>query len=101
MKAALEPVKLFECIGKAGCDVGSGFAVQPLGLDCRAPAAAFRRERLRFRTVWAWLAGALPAGSVTSCNREPSESDVGGPPSLGLRRSKEITEMPTMRTWLS
>jgi hypothetical protein len=42
----------------------------------RAPAAAFRSERLRFRTVWAWLRGALPTGSVTSSNRQPAESDV-------------------------
>ena len=42
----------------------------------RAPAAAFRRERLRFRTVWAWLWGLfLPAASA-ACNRQPSESDV-------------------------
>ena len=29
---ALEPVKLFECIGERGCDVGSRFAVQTLNL---------------------------------------------------------------------
>ena len=33
IEAALEPVKLFEGIGKGGCDVGSRFAVQPLCLD--------------------------------------------------------------------
>ena len=32
IEAALERVKLFECIGKGGCDVGSRFAVQPVGL---------------------------------------------------------------------
>ena len=32
-KAALEPVKLFEGIGKGGCDGGIRFAVQPLGLN--------------------------------------------------------------------
>jgi hypothetical protein len=33
IEAALEPVKLFERIGKGGCDVGSGFAVQTVCLD--------------------------------------------------------------------
>ena len=33
IEAALEPMKLFECIGKRGCDVGGRFAVQTLGLD--------------------------------------------------------------------
>jgi hypothetical protein len=33
IKAALEPVKLFEGIRKGACDVGSRFAVQPLRLD--------------------------------------------------------------------
>jgi hypothetical protein len=30
IKAALQPMKLFEGIGKGGCEVGSGFVVQPL-----------------------------------------------------------------------
>jgi len=33
IEAALEPVKLLERIGKGGCDFGSRFRVQPLGLD--------------------------------------------------------------------
>jgi hypothetical protein len=33
IEAALEPVKVFECSGKGGCDVGSRFAVQALCLD--------------------------------------------------------------------
>ena len=33
IEAALEPVKLFEGIGKGGCDIGSRFAVQTLCLD--------------------------------------------------------------------
>jgi hypothetical protein len=28
-----------------------------------APAAAFRRERLRLRAVWAWLCGLFPPGA--------------------------------------
>jgi hypothetical protein len=33
IQTALEPVKLFECVGKGCCEVGSGLAVQPLRLD--------------------------------------------------------------------
>jgi len=33
INAALEPLKLFEGIGKGGCDVSSRFTVQPLCLD--------------------------------------------------------------------
>jgi hypothetical protein len=33
IKVALEPVKLFKCVGKGGCDIGSRFAVQSLCLD--------------------------------------------------------------------
>jgi hypothetical protein len=33
IETALQPVQVFECIGKGGCDVGSRFAVQPLCLD--------------------------------------------------------------------
>jgi hypothetical protein len=42
----------------------------------RAPAAAFRRELLRFRTVWAWLSGLFRPGSVHARNRQPPESDI-------------------------
>ena len=33
IKAALQPAKLIQGIGKGGRDVGRRFAVQPLGLD--------------------------------------------------------------------
>jgi hypothetical protein len=33
IEAAFEPVKLFEGIGKRDCDLGCGFAVQPIYLD--------------------------------------------------------------------
>ena len=33
VKAALEPVKLFQGIGKGGSDVGSRLAVQPICLN--------------------------------------------------------------------
>jgi hypothetical protein len=32
IEAALEAVKLLECIGKGGCEVGGRFAVQPVCL---------------------------------------------------------------------
>jgi hypothetical protein len=65
IEAALEPVKLFECIGKGEGDLSSRVVIQPLCLNCRAPAVALRRERRRFRAVWAWLSGLfLPAASL-------------------------------------
>jgi hypothetical protein len=33
IQTALEPVKLFECIGKGGCDVRSRLPIQAVGLD--------------------------------------------------------------------
>jgi hypothetical protein len=45
IQAALEPVKLFNGIGKRCRDIGSRCAVQAVHLDSRAPEAAFRRER--------------------------------------------------------
>jgi hypothetical protein len=64
IEPALEPAKLFECISKGGCDVGGSICCQPLCWIRRAPAAAFRRDRLRFRAVWAWLCEVLrPAAS--------------------------------------
>jgi hypothetical protein len=51
IKTALEPVKLFERIGKRDGDLGSRLTVQTICLDRRAPADALRKERLRFRTV--------------------------------------------------
>jgi len=41
IEAALEPLKLFEGIGKGHRDVGSRLAVQPSAWIRRAPAAAF------------------------------------------------------------
>jgi hypothetical protein len=33
IKAALEPLKLFECLGKGGGDLSSRLAIQPVRLD--------------------------------------------------------------------
>ena len=42
----------------------------------RAPAAAFRRERLKVPRGLGVVVRALPTGGGTSCNGQPSESDV-------------------------
>jgi hypothetical protein len=51
IEAALEPVKLFECIADGSRDLGGRSAVQTFSLDSRAPAAAFRKVRLRLRRL--------------------------------------------------
>ena len=33
IKAALEPVKLFQCVRQGRCNIGRRFAIQPLCLD--------------------------------------------------------------------
>ena len=58
IEAAPELVKLLEGIGKEGCDI-SRLAVRASAWIGRAPAAAFRSERFRFRAVWVWLCGLL------------------------------------------
>jgi hypothetical protein len=69
-------VKFFERIGKGGSDLGSRFAVQPLGLDL--PGASGRIPERAFKVPYGLgvVVGALPTGSVTSCHRHPSESNV-------------------------
>ena len=70
-------MKLFDASAKAGRHVGSRFPVQPLcpGIS-RFTAAAFRSERLRFRTDLGVVVRALPTSGVTSCNLQPLGSDV-------------------------
>ena len=64
IEAALEPVKLLNCVGQAGGDVGRRFAVQPLWLDEAGTSGRIPEGAIRFRTVWAWLwALFLPAAS--------------------------------------
>jgi hypothetical protein len=72
-----------------------------LYLDQRAPAAAFRRERLRFRAVCAWLWGLVrPAASVpatASPRRGPRHRNVNddrGP--IPTRQFRGATGPPRM-----
>ena len=76
IKAALEPVKLFEGIGKGGCDIGSRFAVQPLCLDEPGTSSRIPERASQVPSGLGVVVRALPTGSVTSCNRQPSEPDV-------------------------
>ena len=70
IEAALEPMKLFECIGKRGCDVGSRFAVQTLGL--------VRRRPLRQRNVGLTTAGrAQPVGQARRPRRAQTQKEEG------------------------
>jgi hypothetical protein len=65
IETALELVKLFECIGMEAATSAADFRSKPSAWMSPAPAAAFRRERLRLRTVWAWLRVLFrPAASV-------------------------------------
>jgi hypothetical protein len=48
-----EPAKLVEGSCEGGCDVAADLLSNPSAWISRAPAAAFRRDRLRFRAVWA------------------------------------------------
>jgi hypothetical protein len=56
----------------------------------RAPAAALRSERLRFRAVCAWLWEALATSSLTSRNRQPSEADVVAAYAKHLPTSRQV-----------
>ena len=73
---ALEPVKLFEGIGEGGCDVGSRFAVQTLNLDKPGTRGRIPERACKVPSGLGVVMWALPTGSLTSCNPQPSESDV-------------------------
>jgi hypothetical protein len=51
IQTALEPVKLFECVGNGFARSAADLLSNPSDWISRAPAAAFRKERLRFRAV--------------------------------------------------
>ena len=69
-------MKLFECIGKGGCNVGSRFAVQPLCLDQPGTSGRIPEGASKVPSGLGVVVRVLPTGSVISCNRQPSESDV-------------------------
>jgi hypothetical protein len=76
IKAALEPVKLSECVGKGDCDIGSRFAVQPLCLNELGTSRGISQGASQVPCGLGVVVGALPAGSVRSSNGQSSESDV-------------------------
>ena len=71
IEAALEPVKLFEGIGKGGRDVGSRFAVQPLCLDQPGTSGRIPQGASKVPSGLGVVVGALPTGSV-SCRQPPA-----------------------------
>jgi hypothetical protein len=68
-------VKLLECIGKGGCDVGSRPAVQPLCLDLPGTSGRIPEGVFELANGLGVVVRALPTGGVASCNCQPSESD--------------------------
>ena len=69
IKAALEPVKLFESIRQAGCEVGGRFAVQPLGLDEPGTSGRVAEGASEVPSGLGVVVGILPTASVTSRHR--------------------------------
>jgi hypothetical protein len=76
IEAALEPVKLFECIGKRGCHIGSRFAVQPLCLDEPSTSGRIQEGTSKVPSGLGVVVRVLPTGGLTSSDSQPSESDV-------------------------
>jgi len=76
IEAALKPVKFFECIGKGRCDISSRFAVQPLYLDKPGTSGRIPEGASKVPYGLGVVVRALPSGGSTSCNSQPSESDV-------------------------
>ena len=75
IEVALEPVKFFEGIGKGGCDFGSRFAIQPLCLNEPSTGSRIPEGASQVSSGLGVVVRALPTRSVTSGNRQPSESD--------------------------
>ena len=69
-------MKLFKCIGKGRCDVGSRLTVQPHCLDQPGTSSRIPEGAFKVPSGLGVVVRALPTGSLTSCNRQPSESDV-------------------------
>jgi hypothetical protein len=76
MKAALEPVEVFEGICERCCDVGSRLAVQPLWLDQPGTSSRIPKRAFKVPSGLGVAVGALPTGSVTSGKPQPSEPGV-------------------------
>jgi hypothetical protein len=65
IKAALEPVQLFEGICEGHCNVFSRFAVQPLCLDEPGTGGRTPKRASKVASGLGVVVGALPTGSVT------------------------------------
>jgi hypothetical protein len=76
IEATLEPVKLFECIRQAGCNIGSRFAVQTLCLDKPGGGSGIPEGTSKVASGLGVVVRALPIGSVTSRHSKFSTSDV-------------------------
>ena len=76
VKAALEPVELFEGVCEGGCEVGGRFAIQPVWLDQPSTPRRISEDASEVPNGLGVVVGALPTGSVPSCNRESSEPDI-------------------------
>jgi hypothetical protein len=75
-EAALEPVKLFQGIGKGDRHVGNRLTVQPLCLDKPGTSGRIPERAFKVARGLGVVVGALPAGRVASCNPQPTESGV-------------------------
>jgi hypothetical protein len=69
-------VKLFQGIDKGGCDVGSRLTVQPLCLNEPGTSGRIPKGASKVASGLGVVVRALPTGSVTSCNPQPSKSDL-------------------------
>ena len=69
-------MKLLERICKGRRDIGSRFSVQPFCLDKPGTCGRIPERAFKVPSGLGVVVRALPTGSVSSCNRQPSESDV-------------------------
>jgi hypothetical protein len=76
IEAALEPVKLIECICQGDRYVPSRFAVQTLCLDQPGTSSRIPERALKVASGLRVVVRALPPGSVRASDRQPSDSDV-------------------------
>jgi hypothetical protein len=76
IQAALEPVKLFEGIGKGGRDVGGRLAVQPISLDQPGTGGRLAEGASQVSCRLGVVLRTPSTGGVSSRHSQPSESDV-------------------------
>jgi hypothetical protein len=76
IEASLEPLKFFECICEGGRYLGGRFAVQPLWLDEPGTSGRISERAIKVPSDLGMVVWTLPTCGVSSCNRQPSESDV-------------------------